>query len=380
MRAVFDAAIVGGGPAGAAAARALAAAKRRVLLVDDPRRRGAGGSRRKPGETLVGGARPLLRELGVLAAVEAGPHLPSHGVVAAWGRDEPVASSDAVRNPHGPGWHLDRRRFDADLRAAAGAAGAEVREGRVREVRPTGAQGGAGYAGRWRIATSDGTAFEARWVVDATGRAATVARALGAVRTRDDGLVALAAWYRTAGNEGEWRTLIEAVPDGWWYTAPLPGDGHGGERAVVLHLDAAEAAAVVRRPGAWEERLEETTWIRRALVEGRGDGRPRPLDRPRGAEACGAGLDPVVGDGWIAVGDAALSFDPVSSQGLLDALYTGRAAGRAIDAALSGDPAPLAGYPHRLARIRRAYLEHHRHAYRAEPRWPHRPFWRSRQS
>jgi hypothetical protein len=34
-------------------------------------------------------------------------------------------------------------------------------------------------------------------------------------------------------------------------------------------------------------------------------------------------LDPCIGDGWLAAGDASMTFDPLSSQGLLHALFTG---------------------------------------------------------
>src|SRR5438445_13201257 len=47
-------------------------------------------------------------------------------------------------------------------------------------------------------------------------------------------------------------------------------------------------------------------------------------------------LQPFAGPAWFAVGDAACSFDPLSSQGLLNALYTGLAAAEATDRNLSG--------------------------------------------
>lgn len=62
---------------------------------------------------------------------------------------------------------------------------------------------------------------------------------------------------------------------------------------------------------------------------------------PQVSPASGAWLDPVCGEGWIACGDAALAFDPLSSQGLLGALASGVAAARAIS---SGNPSvALAG-------------------------------------
>ena len=84
------------------------------------------------------------------------------------------------------------------------------------------------------------------------------------------------------------------------------------------------------------------------------------------------------GDGWIAAGDAAAAYDPLSSHGIGSALADGRNAARAVAATLDGDPASfttyrdrhLAGYTHYLCT---------RHAYYAdEQRWPTAPFWSRR--
>lgn len=389
---IWDAAIAGGGPAGAAAAIVLARAGRRALLLDP-----AGGLRgrvcRKVGESLPGGARPLLRRLGALEAVEDGRHLASGGVWSAWSGETLIESHAPLASPHGAGWHLDRAHFDRNLRRLAAAAGAAVEGGRLcaverlaapREIppptmspRPRGslpppASAPAHRPTRWRLQLGDGSEIEARWIVDATGRAARLARALGAVRQRDDDLVAVTAWLCAA--DDDLRTLIEAVPDGWWYTARLPG----GERVAVIHGGREDAAPLLRRPGAFAERLAETRWVGGLAGGSAAEIERRLADGPRGAEAGGARLDRFAGDGWLAAGDAALSFDPLSSQGMIDALYTGVLAGEAVDAALGGDPGPAAEYPAYLERIRAAYLRHHRQAYRDAWRWRDRGFWRSR--
>lgn len=353
MTRYWDCAVAGGGPAGAAAALVLARAARSVLLFDDS---AAGAD--KPGESLPGAARPLLRHLGVLAGVERGPHLVSYGNVSSWG-GEP-RPTDFIADPNGPGWHLDRRRFDRELRECAAATGAALRSERLAAP--------AWDGDAWRLAAG-GTEVRARWLIDATGRRALAAARRWATRTRDDTLVALYGIAATHPGTPDTRTWIESVPDGWWYTARL----WDGRRAVALHVDAEQAKPLLRSPAAWDARLSETTHVRRVLGE-------RTLSTPpRGLQASGGRLDAFRGPGWLAVGDAALTFDPLASQGIFFALYSGMRAGEAVGAALDGDgEAPLA-YAARIESIRAAYLDQHRHFYGLERRWTDRSFWQRRQ-
>ena len=52
----------------------------------------------------------------------------SPGIASAWGQAE-LYDNDFIVNPHGPGWHVDRRRFDAMLARAAEESGVEVLRG-----------------------------------------------------------------------------------------------------------------------------------------------------------------------------------------------------------------------------------------------------------
>ena len=355
MNMAWDVAVAGAGPAGAVAAYTLARHGRRVLLVDEVK-----PDIRKVGESLPGAARPLLRDLGLLPLVEDGSHLRCYGNVSAWGSSE-LTATDFINDPHGAGWHLDRVRFDAALRAAAQSASAVLQSGRV-EAATISDDG-------WQIALT-GEQTSARWLIDATGRRALVARTQNVSRQRDDSLVALCAWAVTPATDTDTRTLVESAPDGWWYTARLPDN----TRVVVFHVDADDAAAILHTTGAWQAHLARTTHISRALAGA------SFINEPRGTEACGARLDQYVGKRWLATGDAALSFDPLSSQGILNALYTGMKAGQAVDAALSGDLDPLNAYATQLESIRTAYLNRHRLIYQTERRWCDHPFWARRQS
>jgi flavin-dependent dehydrogenase len=360
----FHAVVAGGGPAGAAAALALVRGGRRVLLVDDRPR-----AEFRIGEALAPAAKPLLRDLGVLARVLPDGHLPRHGNLSSWGSPE-LHASDFIFDPNGHGFSLQRARFDAALRQGAAGAGADVRTGaRVASAERDG-------DGGWRVAlrAPDGgeEAVRCDWLVDATGRSAALARQNGAARTQHDGLVAFFARFAPE-REGDRdaRTLIESAPGGWWYTALVPG----GERVVAWLTDAdlADRAALLTGAG-FMAMLDRSRHVSAVL---RKHGYSIAA-RPRGADASSARLDRFVGEGWIGAGDAALSFDPLSSQGILTALYTGMRAGQALHAHLGGDAAALPAYADRLEQIHRAYEENRAVFYGFEARWAEHPFWSRR--
>lgn len=355
--------IAGGGPGGVAAALMLVRQGRRVLLAD-----GAEGNGFRIGEAVPPAVRPLLRDLGVLDPFLADAHLPCYGNISVWGSDEPT-TSDFIFDANGYGWHLDRARFDATLRDAARNIGAEVLSG----TRLVGAvREGEG----WQVTlTTRGSCDEevtCDWLIDATGRRAAVARRVGATRLRHDVLVAFYAGFRaTVGIDQDSRTVVEAAPDGWWYTALVPS----GERVVAFFTDAdlVDRVALLSTTG-FAKRLDSSRYVR-GLLLAHGYEQIGPL---RGADAGTARLDRVAGAHWAAVGDAAVSFDPLSSQGILTALFTGLRAGQAIDRALAGDHTDLDRYVRRVDEIDRAYRQHRASYYAVEGRWPDRLFWRRR--
>ena len=371
-------AVIGGGPAGASAAIALARRGIETLLIE--RSDGRGNA---IGETLAPSANPLLHRLGLYEALAASNARPSYGNRSSWGGPllptpdlrlptDSMAERDFLRDPHGHGWHLDRPALNATLLALATTAGARVwREERVISCARR-ASDGAWSLG---VATPGETwTVTAAMLVDASGRTSLVSRALGMRRRVFDGQVAaLTTLSPRAGATAfaDTTTLIEATAAGWWYSAPLPN----GSLVVAWFSD----PDLLARDGAWRPagwsallRASAVTWER---VAGHGFQLPA---RIRVLAAGSSMLSRPAAAGWIAAGDAAAAFDPLSSHGVGSALATGAQAADAVVATLAGDEAAFARYTDRILADYAHYLWLRQLYYADEQRWPEASFWQRR--
>ncbi|MGW6978365.1 NAD(P)/FAD-dependent oxidoreductase [Streptomyces sp. NPDC054932] len=354
-----DVVIAGAGPAGAAAAITLARHGASVIVVDP-------GSTRpwKPGESLASGAWPLLRRLGVLDAVAAGPHTPCFGNQSLWG-GETLGEVDFLFSPYGIGRHLDRAHFDQTLVDTARRAGARLHPGRIRSARRVGAH--------WQLSLDRG-GLRARYLVDATGAGARPARQAGATVVRADRMVALTARlpYETSGDSLPRTSLVESAPFGWWYGAPLPS----GSYFVMAVTDAdLVAGQALHRPDGWRRALQETTLLHQRLHYAAAAPPPAlRIVRAATSYAC-----PAAAPGWAAVGDAAMASDPIAVRGIVTALATGIAAADAVHADAAGDPTALSAYAELVQASHNEFLRGRLICYGRERRW-NTPFWNRRHS
>jgi flavin-dependent dehydrogenase len=347
-----DVVVVGAGPAGCAAALAVADAGLTVTLLDRDARPGW-----RIGDSLPGAAARVLRSLGAWDRFARAGHLPAPLKVSRWGSDEPVAL-DTFRDPDGPGWCLDRTRFERDLRAGAVARGARL----ISPATVRGCRRDSG--GAWLLTCDDGRTLRTRFVIDCTGPTSGLLRPERG-RVVLDRLTCVYQRVRTRAAPDP-TIYTQAVPDGWWYTAVLPDRW----RVVAFHSD--------RDLAAVREVLRLKPVHAAAALPGIGgliDG--EPADPPRVGTAYSVARS-AAGQGWLAAGDSAIALDPLSSQGLFNALVTGADAGRTACAALAGDDGAVARYGACLARIWQAYLRHRGTYYGMERRWPAAPFWHRR--
>lgn len=379
----WDIAIVGAGPAGAATAITLARFGWRVLLLEE-----RVSASFKLGESLPPASIGLVKHfLGDPEDPE--QQLPglfrTAGNISAWATEQPDVA-DFFFTAAGHGLCVERLAFDEALRSQAVAAGADL----LRGVRFQSCARTADGMFNWRLTLASEAGelqYRVRYLVDCSGRRAAVGRALG-VQTlhNDDKLFAYAQWFSCDGDDDDRYTRIEAAPYGWWYSNRLPGTEDSEiRRLVVLHSDKdlPEAKTAASAQG-FDQLLDDSTHIA-PLLKARGY---RPCGTIRGAPANSQRLQDFCGDAWMAVGDAAQAYDPLSSQGIDKALRTASHAGHMIHYALTDSPGGAAGldsgntyfrqYDEQQQQLWQTYWSRRDYYYGVQPRWADQPFWQRR--
>ncbi|WP_139232741.1 NAD(P)/FAD-dependent oxidoreductase [Duganella sp. CF458] len=310
----------------------------------------------------------LLRRLGIHDSFLAQGHAARGAMVSQWDSEAPTWF-DPIRDPHGAGWHLDRMRFDASLRAAAIEAGAIL----VDSARHLTA---SFDAGRWQVDFEcDGPlcrTHRAPVLVDATGRSMAAARQLGLARCGKDRLICLYAHLPVDECDEDHSTRICADSNGWWYSVRVPA----GQRVLAFHLDGDDSELkALRDPARLLAKARRHQLL--AAIQ------PAVMDFPVHAQpAGGGGLDPGalarLPEGFFAIGDAMLSFDPIASQGLFNALATAESAGRAIERYIDGANDARESYLTEMRAVAARYGQRLDETYAAVSRYSHQLFWQRR--
>ncbi|HEX7317111.1 MAG TPA: tryptophan 7-halogenase [Pyrinomonadaceae bacterium] len=356
-----DVVILGGGPAGTAAALSLRrhAPSLSVALVEQ-----SSYDAPRVGETLPPTVQGVLEQLGVWQTFVVEGHVAAYGTRAAWGSDE-LFDNEFIYHPAGRGWHLDRKRFDLMLAREAEARGVKIYSRYKFTHSHHNSRGG------WLLNTSDEqgseVSIDAAFVIDATGRRAAFAAQRGVGKVLLDKLVGVSVTF--GARDADTYTLLEAFEDGWWYSALLPAG-----KVVVFCMSDAD---IVKRRGlnsldSFIELLDQTRHTKERV-------RPAtPLGPPTVHAAHTHRLERVTGDAWLAVGDAATTFDPLSSQGILKSLRSGVLASYAVTDYFKGTTTGLEKYEALATREFKDYLSARAEFYGQERRWPDSLFWRRR--
>jgi flavin-dependent dehydrogenase len=330
----YDVAVVGGAFSGSATAFLLKRENpdlRIVLIERKP------VFDRKVGESAIElSSWFMTRKLGLDRHL-ATKHLPKYGQRFWFNNDDVRTLGDASELGNFyqsllPSYHIDRAVLDEHVHALAAKGGVEV----LRPARVADVELHAGAPSRLTVETAEGSrTITARWIVDATGRAAWLARRLGHFKPMPEHPTrSVWARYRNLRDfDGDWLAARDRSrgagmtercgtacsrglstnhftgPGYWVWVIPLPG----GDVSVGV---------------VWDERLcelppggnlgEQFDAFMASFPAGREllEGATRVEDDLHALKALPYSVTRVLDDGWAAVGDAAGFIDPFYSPGL----------------------------------------------------------------
>jgi flavin-dependent dehydrogenase len=353
----FDVLIIGGGPAASAAAITLAHYGLNTAIIER-----SNYCNQRIGETLPSAIRNLLVTLGVWQHFLADDHLESSSIFSAWGSSN-LVENNHIYNPYGSGWHIDRNKFDYMLAIAAEHAGSTLlTQTCINKLSQN-------KDAEWEIIIRQHNILRylyAPLIIDATGQTTAIPTGLPRFFQVIDHLIGIIYFFTQIDKP---YTLIESGSCGWWYSSPLPKD-----RLVVAYMTDADIIATSNYSlqEYWYAQLAKTSFTSARI-------NPRSaLINCKIVSAASLIRYPIFGLNWISVGDASMTFDPLSGQGVYKAIKNGIQVAEAINDRINGNIKSFSEYSKCLNIQFINYLQIRKVFYSKEQRWPKSPFWNRR--
>lgn len=353
-----DVLIVGAGIAGCIAAINLDNSYK-ILMVDkvvQPKQR--------IGESLIPASKRILKDMNLWQeCVQYGS--PYHGNRVLWGNGQ-ITEIDFIYDPNGYGLHLDRIQFELWLRGVAKSRGVEI-------MAPAVMLSMKRVSDVWQVVLLRDNQLiyvTTPMLIDASGRASVVTSKLNIKKNVLDRLVCEWSILPTTDHFNG-MSYIEAEYSGWWYAAPIPGN-----RFIISYYTDSDLrkSLIGGDVNKLKQRITNLAVMPNLLKK------CTDTVNNHGFTAAKSAISDVsVGNGWIAVGDATICFDPISSQGIFNAIYTGFIAANAINEyLLSGNTQELYHYQKRINSIVAAYIHHYKMYYKYQILWSESIFWHRR--
>ncbi|OCQ21225.1 hypothetical protein A7985_11390 [Pseudoalteromonas luteoviolacea] len=352
----YDCLIVGGGITGTVAAKQLVDKGYQVALIDD-----RVTSQLRLAESLPASIEPMLQRLGLFDLLNVSPHFKHSGMVSAWGTHI-LQAAPLVAHHHG--WKVDKRALVRQVKAQLPSAC--VISGKVKEVSEQ--EGGWECIVRSYVTETD-IKVRARFLLDASGRQGYLPRILNLHRHTFDKLSAFVANVVVqTPSKAQPSVVVESIEDGWTLVSKI----NDKESMIAIFCNQhTPDFGKLKQAKNWHGIASQTQWFKKIL--------PNSAFEVKVLNASSHIVSRLSGNNWLLAGDAAMSFDPLSSHGMTTAIYMAEKAAIAIDDLFKGNKQSLGMYSKTMTDIYNSYLNELLGHYRRERRYLDSKFWQSKQ-
>lgn len=306
-------------------------------------------------ETLPPSALVLLEELNLLAVFEATAIRKTYGYHSLWGNTQLQTTDFFYSNPFKFGLKLNKQATLDVLKKEVGDSVLSYNQ--MHEIKRADAE----ICVTIRQNKAQQT-IKGKWIVDATGRNRALLHSLNIPIKDHDDIMAFSCHLPKTDHP----TLIhdvytESFAQGWGIVSAL------SEQKQVMTLFTRKSNGIhqnLSQYDYWNEILADTLYLKDFLAE-------KPPIQIIGKKANSSAPQAFSSNNWIAIGDAAFTFDPLSSHGITNAIYTAKKALQLItDPAYNSDQ-----HQADFHEIFSAYLTSKNGMYQQEQRWPEEAFW-----
>src|SRR5215510_829215 len=258
------------------------------------------------GETLPPSALPLLQSLGLLDLFESNSLHRTRGYHSAWGSRAITDHNFFFHSPFQHGLKINKQSLEQDLERLTS-------ENILRFEKMT-AIHLADQSVTVELQNDRGSmVLQGRCLVEATGRNRAVLKLLGIASEEYDQLTAYSCHLpRREHPKITHSVFVESFEHGWGIVSRL------SDEVQVMSLFSRRHVGINRELkdySCWPELLFGTAHLREFLSAGNGI-------KVVGGDAGSSRATQLAGKCWLATGDAAIAFDPLSSHGITNAVYT----------------------------------------------------------
>lgn len=312
------------------------------------------------GETLPPSALLLLQRLGLLQLFEENSYRKTYGYHSCWGSDQVTDINFYHHHPFKNGLKIHKQQILDALEEQANPEAivyqksydVVLEKDQIHHLLLDGKQ-----------------VIQGKVFIDATGRKRALLNKMNIPSESFDNLISFSCHLpKIEHPKLVHEVYVESFEHGWGIVSAL------NETENVFSLFTTKGNLMHKQLSTyenWNTILSGTKYLKDFLV-------PNIQPKVIGGNSNSSKPTKVTGENWLALGDAAIAFDPLSSHGITNAIYTAMLAAHTIEQIqIDGNRNALENYQETIDQIFDQYLSSKNQLYLSEKRWKDSAFWQS---